>query len=50
MAETQPKGKGWHGDSEGHARAGKLGGLKSSGKFAKGSERARKAGKKGGGK
>ena len=31
MAEK--KGKGWHGDKEGHARAGRLGGLAKSSKF-----------------
>lgn len=36
--------RGWHGDPEGHARAGS----KSSGKFKKGSQRAREAGRKGG--
>ena len=25
---TNKKGRGWHGDSDGHARAGKLGGQK----------------------
>jgi len=45
MASTSNKdNRGWHGDSEGHARAGS----KSSGKFTKGSERAREAGRKGG--
>lgn len=47
MAQTkrkQSKGQGWHGNSKGHARAGS----KSSGKFVKGSERAREAGRKGG--
>jgi hypothetical protein len=38
------KGRGWHGDAEGHARAGR----KSSGKFEKGSARAKEAGRKGG--
>lgn len=61
-------GRGWHGDPEGHAKAGKQGGDKvaaergpeffegigaeggkaSPGKFEKGSERAREAGRKGG--
>lgn len=64
----QNKGRGWHGDPEGHARAGKKGGetvaeergreffseigrkggVASPGKFQKGSERAREAGRKGG--
>jgi general stress protein YciG len=42
MAES--KGKGWHGDPQGHAKAGRM----SSGKFKPGSDRARMAGKKGG--
>lgn len=45
MAQNSKKdNRGWHGDPEGHARAGS----KSSGKFTKGSERAREAGRKGG--
>ena len=74
MADTKTtdkntkQGQGWHGDSAGHARAGKQGGdkvaaergssyyekighdggLKSSGSFEKGSQRAKEAGKKGG--
>jgi general stress protein YciG len=30
---TKKRGKGWHGDSEGHARAGRKGGMLSSGNF-----------------
>lgn len=26
MAKSTGKGRGWHGDSEGHAKAGRLGG------------------------
>jgi general stress protein YciG len=44
----EPTGKGWRGDPEGHARVGRLGGLKSSGKFTKGSKRASDAGRLGG--
>jgi hypothetical protein len=45
MADKKSKdNRGWHGDPEGHARAGS----QSSGKFEKGSERAREAGRKGG--
>ncbi len=29
MAKQQGKGRGWHGDSEGHAKAGQKGGRKS---------------------
>lgn len=29
MAESTGKGRGWHGDSEGHAKAGQKGGRKS---------------------
>lgn len=36
--------RGWHGDPEGHAKAGS----QSGGKFKKGSERAKAAGRKGG--
>lgn len=28
---SEAKGRGWHGDSEGHARAGRKGGKKSAG-------------------
>lgn len=28
MVKTQMQGRGWHGDSEGHARAGRIGGEK----------------------
>ncbi len=29
MADKAKTGRGWHGDSAGHARAGRLGGLRS---------------------
>jgi general stress protein YciG len=68
VKEDEGRGRGWHGDPEGHAQAGKKGGRKvarerdsnffseigrkggqnSPGKFEKGSERAREAGRKGG--
>lgn len=38
------EGRGWRGDPEGHAEAGS----QSGGKFKKGSERAKEAGRKGG--
>lgn len=41
-------GKGWHGDPEAHARAGRKGGQVSTGNFKHSSERASKAGKIGG--
>ena len=41
MAE---QGRGWHGNPEGHAEAGRMSG----GKFKKGSKRAREAGRRGG--
>ena len=44
VEKAQQAKRGWHNDPEGHAKAGS----KSSGKFTKGSERARKAGRKGG--
>lgn len=47
---TTSKGRGWHGDSKGHARAGRLGGQVSGGNFKnRPSEDARKAAKKSGG-
>ncbi|QQS18550.1 general stress protein [Candidatus Saccharibacteria bacterium] len=42
------KGKGWHGDPAGHARAGRKGGKISSGNFKNNHERASSAGKVGG--
>lgn len=42
------KGKGWHGDSQGHSEAGRKGGEKSGGNFANDPEKAREAGRKGG--
>src|SRR6267154_568884 len=41
-------GKGWHGDSEGHARAGRKGGKASSGNFKNNPQRAVAAGRVGG--
>ena len=41
-------GKGWHGDSVGHARAGRKGGMISSGNFRNDPKRASEAGKLGG--
>src|ERR1700761_926158 len=41
-------GKGWHGDSEGHARAGRKGGKASSGNFKNNPQRAAAAGRLGG--
>lgn len=41
-------GRGWFGDSRGHAEAGRKGGQKSSGNFKNDPERAREAGRKGG--
>lgn len=48
MTEVKDSRKGWHGDPEGHAKAGRKGGIKSSGKFVAGSERAKEAGRLGG--
>ncbi|QQS69475.1 general stress protein [Candidatus Saccharibacteria bacterium] len=45
---AQKPGKGWHGDSAGHARAGRKGGKISSGNFKNNPERASAAGKIGG--
>lgn len=39
-------GRGWHGDSAGHARAGRIGGQTSPGNFRNDTDRARAAGKK----
>lgn len=47
MAE-EATGKGWRGDAEGHARAGRIGGMKSSGNFKHNPKRAAEAGRKGG--
>lgn len=46
MAGNQSPGRGWHGDSAGHARAGALGGRKSGGNFKKDPARASAAAKK----
>lgn len=43
------QGRGWHGDSQGHARAGQLGGKVSGGNFANDREKASSAGKSSGG-
>ena len=43
------QGRGWHGDSQGHARAGHLGGKISGGNFANDREKAKLAGKISGG-
>lgn len=42
------QGKGWHGDPEGHAQAGKKGGEQSGGNFKNDREKASEAGRKGG--
>lgn len=47
---AQSKGRGWHGDPEGHARAGRLGGQKSGGNFKNDRKRASEAGRRGGSK
>lgn len=47
-SEQTGPGKGWHGDSEGHSKAGKKGGQLSSGNFRYHPERAAAAGRKGG--
>lgn len=44
MANDNKKGRGWHGDPKGHAKAGK----QSPTKFQEGSREASDAGKKGG--
>lgn len=49
MAGNQSLGRGWHGDSAGHARAGSLGGRKSGGNFKKDPARASLAAKRSGG-
>lgn len=48
MADTKPTGRGWHGDSAGHARAGRKGGQESGGNFKNNPQRASEAGRKGG--
>jgi len=42
-------GRGWHGDSAGHAAAGRIGGQKSGGNFAKDRVKASRAGSNSGG-
>ncbi len=48
MTEKTGTGKGWHGDPEAHARAGKKGGAVSPGNFKHSPKRASAAGKIGG--
>lgn len=48
MAKSTSRGRGWHGDPEGHARAGRKGGSRSGGNFKHNPQRASEAGKKGG--
>jgi general stress protein YciG len=48
MASSTSTGKGWHGDSEGHAKAGQVGGRKSPGNFKRNRARAVSAGRLGG--
>lgn len=38
MARSKGKGRGWHGDSDGHAKAGRLGGRASSKSRSEGRE------------
>lgn len=46
--DSKVSGKGWHGDSAGHAAAGRKGGASSSGNFRNNPKRAAEAGRKGG--
>jgi len=48
IVEEKSVGKGWHGDPEGHARAGRKGGQASSGNFKNDTKRAAAAGRLGG--
>jgi len=50
MSDTYRRGtgKGWHGNSEGHARAGRKGGQNSTGNFKHDPKRAAAAGRNGG--
>lgn len=48
VESTKSVGKGWHGDPQGHARAGRKGGIKSSGNFRNDPARAAAAGRLGG--
>lgn len=48
MTTSNSSGKGWHGDSKGHARAGRKGGSVSSGNFKNDPRRAALAGRIGG--
>lgn len=47
-ADKQTDGKGWHGDSSGYARAGRLGGQKSFGNFRNNPACAATVGRRGG--
>lgn len=49
MADSEHPGRGWHGDAAGHAAAGKVGGQKSGGNFARDRDKARRAGSTSGG-
>ncbi len=42
------QGRGWHGDPQGHAKAGRKGGQSSGGNFKRDRDRAREAGRIGG--
>ena len=51
--QSRSKGRGWHGDSKGHANAGRKGGKaqgkrNNPGNFANDREKAKRAGRKGG--
>lgn len=48
MSDKKTQGKGWHGDPEAHARAGRKGGSVSSGNFKNDPKRAAAAGRIGG--
>lgn len=48
--DNKPRGRGWFGNSAGHAAAGRLGGRKSRGNFKYDRKRASIAGKRGGSK
>lgn len=48
MEAVTKRGKGWHGDPAGHAKAGRKGGKMSSGNFKHNPERAAAAGRIGG--
>jgi general stress protein YciG len=48
ISNAKGVGKGWHGDPQGHAKAGHKGGIKSSGNFRNDPKRAAAAGRMGG--